>query len=208
MGIWDWLRDEHNRGALKIVGGGIAALVVGGWSLFLYIAAEDSAPEVPDNQKGQTSTAIDPKTKRLDLEQLTKNLKKACDGESHSAWTICMEEKRRQVARAFGMTFEACTPVVDEETSSLYAYVACVDFDTGQRIDFGESCGQFPDPSDSTDEEVKEGLLERLYESALCTQDSLVRVVLDLSRFSSKADWCLAEQYGRAKICAKGSVTK
>ncbi len=33
---WDWLRDEHNREALKLVGATIAVLVAAGWALFIY----------------------------------------------------------------------------------------------------------------------------------------------------------------------------
>jgi hypothetical protein len=36
MSPWDWLRDEGNQGALKILGGIIAATVLAGWTFFIW----------------------------------------------------------------------------------------------------------------------------------------------------------------------------
>jgi len=46
MRIWGWLRDEHNRGALALIGGGIAAIVGAGWAIFLYM--QNSNPTNPE----------------------------------------------------------------------------------------------------------------------------------------------------------------
>lgn len=41
MGMWDWLGEEKTERVLKLVGGGIAAIVVAGWAVFRYA---DSKP--------------------------------------------------------------------------------------------------------------------------------------------------------------------
>ena len=34
--LWAWLRDEHNRGALTLVGAAFAAVVAAGWALYVH----------------------------------------------------------------------------------------------------------------------------------------------------------------------------
>lgn len=45
--MWKWLRNESNRGALGLVGGGVAALAAAGWTVFEYIDAGPSEPASP-----------------------------------------------------------------------------------------------------------------------------------------------------------------
>ena len=44
MKLWEWLRDESNQGALKIIGAAVAAVVVAGWAFFTWL---DSRPKTP-----------------------------------------------------------------------------------------------------------------------------------------------------------------
>jgi len=48
--FWDWLRDEANQGALKIIGPAIAAVIAAGWAYFLWWDAQASksttSPEI------------------------------------------------------------------------------------------------------------------------------------------------------------------
>lgn len=40
--MWSWLKDEHNRGALQLLGGGLAAVVLAGWALFVFFYQSES----------------------------------------------------------------------------------------------------------------------------------------------------------------------
>jgi len=78
MNIWEWLRDPKNQGALKIIGGLIAAILVGGWTVYIYLdkqnntsllGKDDSDIEatVPSNQKTHDDIAIYPKCRGNDV---------------------------------------------------------------------------------------------------------------------------------------------
>lgn len=67
--LWDFLTDEHNRGALSLIGGAIAALCGAVWTLLTFRhrgskaepteAAAESGPSIP---RGDVNTAVAPQT--------------------------------------------------------------------------------------------------------------------------------------------------
>ena len=44
--MWEWLRDDKNQGALKLLGGAFAAIVIGGWAYFQWYQSQHKNPEV------------------------------------------------------------------------------------------------------------------------------------------------------------------
>lgn len=45
--MWNWLRDPNNQGALKIIGGAIAAVVVAGWAYFQWYQSRPGVEKPP-----------------------------------------------------------------------------------------------------------------------------------------------------------------
>lgn len=49
--FWNWLGDETNRGRLAFLGGGLAAILTGGWAVYLHFQDEPAVVtkiEAPD----------------------------------------------------------------------------------------------------------------------------------------------------------------
>lgn len=55
---WEWLRDEQNQGALKVVGASIAAVVLAGWAYFLWYDARPKPPPNPSPTETVTSFVV------------------------------------------------------------------------------------------------------------------------------------------------------
>ena len=57
--IWQWLLEEKNRGALTLIGVGLAAAVTAGWTLFRYFRERKEAPQnsAPSNRSTRFNDA-------------------------------------------------------------------------------------------------------------------------------------------------------
>lgn len=47
MTIWEWLQEPKNQGALKIIGGLLAFIIIGGWTGYTYINDNQSKTPLP-----------------------------------------------------------------------------------------------------------------------------------------------------------------
>lgn len=61
--MWSWLKDEHNRGALQLLGGGLAAVVLASWVLFVFFYQPQSPATLVSSE-----SAVSPESQVVDYE--------------------------------------------------------------------------------------------------------------------------------------------
>ncbi|MCL4199635.1 MAG: tetratricopeptide repeat protein [Phycisphaerales bacterium] len=57
--LWEWLRDEHNRAIVGMLGGGTAVLVAGAWAVLIYLRRKpDDGSNPTTNTAAQAATVV------------------------------------------------------------------------------------------------------------------------------------------------------
>jgi hypothetical protein len=72
--LWTWLADPENRSRLAFIGGGVAAVAVAGWQVYLHISFPVPPPPLPP----VVSAPVDPAA----IERVRKSQEKALGAEA------------------------------------------------------------------------------------------------------------------------------